>query len=95
MENTVKTPDAPAKTPQAADKLQRAFMKSLGLPAGTDVTVLEYSRHELWDSVAHMRLVSEIESAFDIMLESEDIIAMSSYNAAVEIARKHGVRFDA
>lgn len=95
MENTVKAPDAPAKPSQSADKLQRAFMKSLGLPAGTDVTLLEYSRHELWDSVAHMRLISEIETAFDIMLESEEIIAMSSYTAAVEIARKHGVRFDA
>jgi len=27
-----------------------------------------------WDSVAHMRLVAEIESAFDIMMDTEDVI---------------------
>lgn len=92
MENTVKAPPPPTSSPAAA-KLQRAFVKSLGLPPGADVTALEYSRHELWDSVAHMRLVSEIEAAFDVMLESEEIIALSSYPAAVEIVQRHGVDF--
>jgi acyl carrier protein len=95
MENTVKSPTPALKPSPAMMKLQRAFIKSLGLPPETDVTGLEYSRHELWDSVAHMRLVSEIESSFDVMLESEEIIAMSSWGAAVALVRKHGVALDA
>lgn len=94
MENIAKAPRSPEPS-AAASKLQRAFIKSLGLPPETDVTGLEYSRHELWDSVAHMRLVSEIESAFDLMLESEEIIAMSSWTAVLSVVRKHGVSFDA
>lgn len=95
MEHTAKAPLANAAPSASMLKLQRAFIKSLGLPPETDVTGLEYSRHELWDSVAHMRLVSEIESSFDVMLESEEIIAMSSWGAAVAVVRKHGVCLDA
>ena len=44
-----------------------------------------------WDSVAHMQLVNAIELAFDIMLDTDDVIAMSSYQKAREIVGKHGV----
>lgn len=79
----------------AARKLQRAFVKALGVPADADFNSLEYAKHKSWDSVAHMVLVSEIELAFGIMLENKDIIGMSSYPVAVEILQKYDVRFDA
>jgi hypothetical protein len=41
-----------------------------------------------------MRLVAEIESAFDIMLDTEDVIGMSSFGAAKEIVSKYGVSLD-
>jgi acyl carrier protein len=83
--------------PMAMDhkKLQGAFIRSLGLSKDDDVPSLVYGQHALWDSVAHMRLVSEIEAAFDVMLDSEDVIAMSSYNVAVDILQKHGVPLNA
>jgi acyl carrier protein len=76
-------------------KLQGAFIRSLGLAKDEDVPSLVYGQHELWDSVAHMRLVSEIEAAFDVMFDSEDVIAMSSYSVAVEILQKHGAPLNA
>jgi acyl carrier protein len=73
------------------DTLKRAFAAGLGLPESTDFESLEYRRIPEWDSVAHMQLVMEIENAFDIMLPTEDVIAMSSFGVAREIVARHGV----
>jgi len=48
-----------------------------------------------WDSVAHMALIAEIESEFDIMIDTEDVIAMSSFRIAKEILAKYGVNLNA
>ena len=46
-----------------------------------------------WDSVAHLSLISELEDAFDIMFESEDILHYGSYLNGIEILKKYGVTF--
>jgi acyl carrier protein len=74
-------------------KLQKAFVSALGMPEQTDFSKLEYSRNDYWDSVAHMRLVAEIEKVFGVMLDYEDVLGLSSYNKAVEILKKLGVSF--
>ena len=38
-----------------------------------------------------MQLVNQIELAFDIMLETDDVLDMSSFAKATEILKKHGV----
>jgi acyl carrier protein len=72
-------------------KLRAAFVQALGLPPTMDVTQLAYGGDERWDSVAHMQLVAAIESAFDIMLDIDDVIDLSSYPKAIEILGKYGV----
>ena len=72
-------------------KLQAAFREALDLGADVDVATLAYRGIAQWDSVAHMQLVSMIETAFDLMLETDDVIGMSSYAKAKEIVRKYGV----
>lgn len=52
---------------------------------------LAYQAIAQWDSVGHMRLMAEIESAFGILLETEDIVGFSSYETGKEILRKYGV----
>ncbi len=76
---------------EAETKLRAAFVESLGIPASTDFDGLSYRGIKQWDSVAHMQLVSAIESAFDLMLETDDVLGMSDYGKAKEIVRKHGV----
>ncbi len=44
-----------------------------------------------WDSVAHLNLISELEDAFDVMFESEDILHYGSYLNGIEILRRYGV----
>ncbi len=46
---------------------------------------LKYQGVELWDSVGHMNLIAELEDAFDIMMETDDIIDLSSYEKGQEI----------
>ena len=52
---------------------------------------LSYQSISQWDSVGHMRLMAGIESAFGIMLDTEDIVGFSSYETGKEILRKYGV----
>lgn len=77
------------------DRLIATFRTALNLPDGVDVRQLEYNRIKEWDSVGHMALVGALEEAFDIMLETDDVLDMSSFDKAVEILEKNGVVFDA
>lgn len=72
------------------DKLTTAFGAALGFPEG-DFDSAEYGVTAGWDSMAHMQLITEIESAFDIMLNTDEVISLSSFERAKEILRMHGV----
>lgn len=76
------------------DRLQDAFVGGLGLTPPVDWSALEYRGIPQWDSVAHMQLISEIEDAFDVMLDTQDVIGMSSYVVAKDLLGKYGVTFD-
>lgn len=68
-------------------KVDEAMRTSLALPDDVDVTTTAYGTTPEWDSVAHMQLVAALEDAFGIMLETDDVIAMSDYAAVLEILR--------
>lgn len=73
--------------------LVEAFSQGLGIDASTVNDELAYNTIPQWDSTAHMILISELESRFDVMLDTDDIIDMSSVAKAKEILAKHGVQF--
>lgn len=75
------------------DRLRTAFRSSLGLPEDADVDGLEYRGIENWDSIAHMTLVAAIEDEFDVMIDTDDVIDMSSFTKATEILAKQGIEF--
>lgn len=79
---------------QKVQKLILSFTEGLGLGVGHDVEKLEYRSIQAWDSVGHMQLVSQIEMDFDVMLETQDVIDMSSFGKAIEILKKYGVEFE-
>lgn len=76
------------------EKYNNAFTESLEITE-EELSGLKYQDIEIWDSVGHMRLVSAIEEAFDIMMDTEDIIDFSSYEKGKEILSKeeYGVTF--
>ena len=49
---------------------------------------LTYNEIANWTSLAHVTLVSALEGEFDITVDPDDILTMSSYDKAVEIVRK-------
>ena len=76
------------------DQLRAIFRTALELDRDAAVDNLEYRGIESWDSVAHMVLVSELEDTFDIMLETDDVIDMSSFAKAQEILARYEVSFE-
>lgn len=44
---------------------------------------------EKWDSLLHLTLVTAIEDEFDIMMDTEDILALNSYATGLEVVAKY------
>lgn len=74
------------------EKYNNVFCESLQI-AVDKLVGLKYQGAELWDSVGHMTLIAAIEDAFDIMMDTDDIIDFSSYERGQEILRKYNVEF--
>lgn len=71
------------------DKLKKIFAEILGISEGIVIDSLKYAEIPQWDSVAHMALVAAIEEGFSIMIETEDVIDMSSFEKAKQIVTKY------
>lgn len=75
------------------EKYQQVFVANLEVSAD-EVAGLKYQGTPLWDSVGHMNLVAAVEDAFDIMMETDDIIEFSSYEKGLDILKnKYGISF--
>ena len=72
--------------------IQNIFTNSLGVKLN-QLEELKYNDVPSWDSIGHMSLMTEIEDAFDIFLEVDDIINFSSFKAGLEILKKYNVEF--
>jgi acyl carrier protein len=70
-------------------QLKQAFCQGLGIDLVDVNAELAYNTHPKWDSTAHMILVTELEQAFGIMLDMDDIIALSSFEKAISIVEKY------
>lgn len=44
-----------------------------------------------WDSITQLSLVSELEEAFDIMMDSDDILNFKSYLEGKNILKKYEI----
>ncbi len=70
------------------EKYDAAFIETLEITK-EQLEGLEYQQIPSWDSVGHMGLVAAIEDAFDIMMDTDDIIDLSSYEKGKEILSKN------
>ena len=77
------------------EKLKKAFSEALGIGEEIVVDELSYQSIKEWDSVAHMALVANIEECFDIMMDTDDIINMSTFGKAKETIQKYEVDINA
>jgi len=72
-------------------KYNTAFLESFGIDE-SQLNDLEYESILEWDSVAHMGLIAEIEEAFEIELDIDDVIDFGSYIKGKEILKKYNVQ---
>ena len=75
-------------------RMIKCFEQALGVPADQVTDSLAYNSIKQWDSVAHMALVAALETEFDIMLDTDDSLAMGSVAVARQILQKYGVVFE-
>ena len=80
-------------TTPSEEKLKAAFVSVLGVSNDDDFESMAYGQTQGWDSVAHMALIAEIETTFEIMLPTDDVIGLSSFTKAREIVARNGVSF--
>lgn len=52
---------------------------------------LKYQDVDEWDSVGHMGLMTDLEEAFDIEMDIDDIIDFSNFEKGMEILEKYNV----
>ena len=72
------------------EKYDNAFIESLDVEK-EQLIGLQYHGVPNWDSVGHMGLISEIEDAFDIQFETDDIVDFNSYEKGIELLAKYDV----
>lgn len=75
------------------EKLVTAFSTALEIEASIVKDDLKYQSIPEWDSMSHMFLISELEEAFDVEIDTDDVIDMSSVAKAKEILAKHDISF--
>ena len=72
-------------------KYKEVFIESLAINSEAFNENIKYNDIPEWDSIGHMTLMSGLEDAFKISLETEDVIEFSSYKVGVDILKKYKV----
>ena len=73
------------------NKYNESFISALSIKKDDLRDSLKYNDIPEWDSIGHMTLMSNLEEAFSISLETDDIVDFSSYKKGKEILKKYKV----
>lgn len=76
-----------------SEKLISSFSEALGIDVSTVTDSLEYQSIPEWDSISHMILISQLEEDFEVSIDTDDVIDMSSVAKAKEILSKYNIVF--
>lgn len=74
-----------------ANKIREIFRTAFDLPGDAMVDDLTYRGIPSWDSLGHMRLIAALETEFDVMFETQDILDLSNFSKGLAILEKYGV----
>ncbi len=75
------------------EKLVYAFQEALGIESNIINDNLTYQSIPEWDSISHMILISQLEEDFNVSIETDDVLDLSSFAKAREILIKLGKDF--
>ena len=74
------------------ERYDRVFFDTLNVQQ-EQLNELQIKTTPLWDSVGHMTLIAALEDTFNILLEPDDMMDLTSYNKGIEILCRYGVHF--
>lgn len=75
------------------EQLISSFSTALEIDPKHITDDLTYQSIPEWDSITHMFLISQLEEDFDISIDTEDVIDMSSVKKAKKILSKYNIEF--
>ena len=64
------------------------FKKVLKINNINKIKLANAENVEKWDSLTHLRLVSELENVFNIIFKPNEILKFNSYNSGIKIIKK-------
>ena len=73
-------------------KYKKAFKESLSIKDNLINDKLEYESVPEWDSIGHMSLMSSIEQALKISINTDDVVDFSSFKKGKLILKKYKVK---
>lgn len=76
-----------------SETYKKIFIEALNIPEEKFNNEIKYNEIPEWDSIGHMTLVSGLEEAFKISMETDDIVDYSSYKKGIEILKKYKIDF--
>lgn len=75
------------------EKYDNIFIDCFGVKPDALNEHFVYQCIPAWDSVGHMGMIAGLEDAFNIMMETDDIIEFGSYTIGIEKLSKYGIDF--
>lgn len=73
------------------EKYNQAFALSFPSVKDDALAALTYRGIPEWNSIGHMQLIAELEAAFDLVFDPEDIIDFVSYEKGKELLAKYQI----
>ena len=74
----------------SSDKYSKVFIKSFSINK-SKLNKLKYESIPQWDSVGHMSMIGNLEEAFKITLDMDDIIDFNSFEKGKKILKKYKI----
>lgn len=77
----------------AIDEYNACFRRVLGAKEEELNDGYTFAGVDVWDSMAHMELISSLEDAFDVLFTPDEILHFGSYENGKKILSGYGVDF--
>ena len=71
------------------DKVKAIFCETLGVSESEVNDDTAYNSFEPWDSLKHLRIVANLEEEFEVDIDMDDVIDMSTFKKVKEIMKKN------
>lgn len=68
-----------------AESMKDVFVRVLGVDPADDPATWKFAEVPAWDSLAHMELVSAVEDEFGVLLDTDAVVDLNSFEAAVRL----------